>query len=64
MREEIPLVWIHEVLRQIYSALVGYTAPIFQNPVFYMGVKMGSNHLKYNKEGQLKNNIRYISVKV
>lgn len=43
---KVPLIWIHEVLGQIYSALVGYTAPIFQNPVFYMGMQMDSNHLK------------------
>lgn len=44
--KKVPLIWIHEVLAEIYSALVVYTVPIFHNPVFYMGTKMDSNHLK------------------
>lgn len=53
VRRDIPSIWIHEV-SESYSAWVGYTAPIFHIPAFYMGEKMDSNHLK-NKHHIISN---------
>lgn len=46
IKKKVPLIWIHEVLVKIYSVLVECVAPIFQNPVSDMDMKMDSNHLK------------------